>query len=150
MKQEEKTFEKYINEKGLKHSKQRNEILRVFINTEKHLTADELYRSVKNKYPEVGFATVYRTLKLLSECGLCREVVFGDGVARYEHKYGHEHHDHLVCVKCGNFVEVFEPRIEELQEKLAGKYGFLQKHHRMEIYGICRKCNRKGFPGRRQ
>ena len=143
MKQEEKTLEEYMNKKGLKHSRQRNEILKVFISIEKHLTADELYRAVKRKYPATGFATVYRTLKLLSECGLCREVILDDGVVRYEHKYRHEHHDHLVCVKCWKFVEVVEPGIEKLQQRLARKYAFLQQYHRMEIYGICKECRGK-------
>ena len=135
-------FEHYIGEKSLKHSKQREEILEIFLKLDKHLSADELYRIAKKKYPTIGFATVYRTLKLLCESGLSRELKFDDGATRYEHLYNHKHHDHLICTKCGKFVEVIDPGIEELQEKLSAKHGFLAQRHRMELYGICRSCNR--------
>lgn len=140
---EEKIFQEFLKDKGLKQSNQRMEILRIFITLEKHLTTEELYGIVKSKIPTIGYATVYRTLKLLYECGLCRELKFEDGIARYEHMYSHEHHDHLICVKCGKFVEVVDPKIEELQKRLAKRYGFHPEHHRMEIYGICRECKRK-------
>jgi len=65
-------------------------------------------------------------------------VDFGDRIVRYEHKYGHRHHDHLVCVECGSFIEVFDERIEELQDKLCRNKGFLPHRHKMEIYGVCR------------
>lgn len=90
----------------------------------------------------MGFATVYRTLKLLCECGLGRELKFEDGTARYEHLYGHRYHDHLVCTRCGRFVEVVDPEIERLQEKLAKRHGFQPERHWLEIYGVCRKCKK--------
>lgn len=135
-------FEHYIDEKSLKHSKQREEILDIFLKLDKHLSADELYRIVKKKYPTIGFATVYRTLKLLCESGLSRELKLEDGVTRYEHLYNHKHHDHLVCTKCGKFVEVVDTEIEKLQERLAAKHGFSVQRHRMELYGLCRSCNK--------
>ena len=147
MLKERKIFEEFLKERNLKQSIQRMEILRVFIETEKHLTTDELYRIVKKKYPSIGYATVYRTLKLLCECGCGRELKFEDGITRYEHKYRHEHHDHLVCIKCGKFVEVIDPKIEELQKRMAKKYGFAPERHRMEIYGICKGCKRKHKKG---
>lgn len=137
---EEKIFEDHLAAKNLKHSEQRKEILQSFLNVDKHLTADELYSIVKRKYPTVGYATIYRTLKLLCECGLCRELKFDDGVARYEHLYGHQHHDHLICTNCGRFVEVVDPDIERLQERLAKQHGFYPERHRMELYGVCKKC----------
>lgn len=141
-KTEEKIFEDALSAKNLKHSHQRKEILSIFLATDKHLTADELYRMVKKRYPSLGYATVYRTLKLLCECGLSRELKLEDGTTRYEHLYGHKHHDHLICTKCGSFVEVMDPEIERLQEKLFKSKGFCPQRHRMELYGICRDCKK--------
>ncbi|MEK6732511.1 MAG: transcriptional repressor [Candidatus Omnitrophota bacterium] len=139
---EEKIFEEYLRTKNLKHSEQRKEILYIFLNIDKHLTANELYRTVQRKYPTVGYATIYRTLKLLCECGLCRELKLEDGTTRYEHLYGHQHHDHLICTKCGRFIEVVDPEIERLQEKLVKQHGFYPERHRMELYGVCKRCKK--------
>lgn len=141
-KKEEQILEAYIGSKNLKHSRRRSEILDVFLSVDRHLTADELYRIVRKKYPEIGFATVYRTLKLLCECGLSREMRFQDSKTRYEHLYAHKHHDHLICTKCGRFIEIIEPEMESLQEKLFTRYGFLAQRHRMELYGLCGRCKR--------
>ncbi len=139
-KEEHNIFDDYVRSKGLRQSGQRMDILNAFLKTEKHLTADELYRTVKKKNPSIGSATIYRTIKLFCESGLCRELKLEDGTTRYEHLYGHEHHDHLICMKCGKFVEVISPGIEKLQEKLAIEKGFLLKRHRLEMQGICKKC----------
>jgi Fur family ferric uptake transcriptional regulator len=137
---EKEIFQNYIGERGLRHSKQRIHILDVFLKTEKHLTTEELHNLVQKKYPSIGIATVYRTLKLLSDCGLSRELKLEDGTTRYEHLYEHEHHDHLVCTQCGALVEVFDAKIEKLQEKLALTHGFKIQSHKLELYGVCRKC----------
>ncbi len=139
-KHEKKIFEERLLAKNLKHSRQREEILEAFLSSDKHLTAEQLYRMAKKNFPALGYATVYRTLKLLCECGLCRELKFEDGTARYEHLYGHKHHDHIICTKCGRLVEVVEPDIELLQEKLFRSHGFYPQRHRMELYGICKRC----------
>lgn len=141
---EEKIFEDYLNSQNLKHSQQRGKIADIFLSVDKHLTAEELYRLVKKKDQTLGFATVYRTLKLLCEAGLCRELKFEDGTTRYEHLYGHQHHDHLICTGCGKFVEVVEPGIEHLQERIFKEYNFYPQRHRMELYGICKKCKKEG------
>ncbi|MFA5780300.1 MAG: transcriptional repressor [Elusimicrobiota bacterium] len=139
---EEKIFEDYLETQGLKHSRQRKGVLDVFLSIDKHLSVDELYRIAKKKNPSLGYATVYRTIKLLCECGLCRELRFEDGTSRYEHLYGHRHHDHLICTKCGRFVEVVDPEIERLQERMAKLHGFYPERHRMELYGICKRCKK--------
>ncbi len=133
-------FEDYIRSKNLRQSEQRIQVLEVFLKSEKHLTADELYRMVKKKNPSIGTATVYRTLKVLRESGLCRELKLDDGTTRYEHLYGHKHHDHLVCTHCGSLVEVVDPEIEKMQIKLAKAHGFYIKCHKLEMYGICKRC----------
>ena len=139
---EKAVFEKYLADKGLKHSKPRELIIQTFLGMEKHITVEELWGAVKKKCPSVGYATVYRTMKLLYESGLCREIRFEDGTTRYEHLYGHNHHDHLICTQCGRFVEVVDSGIERLQERLMRRYGFLPQSHRMNLYGICRECRR--------
>jgi len=80
----------------------------------------------------------------MSESGLCRQVDFGDGVLRYEHNYKHEHHDHLICVKCGRFEEIYSPELEEIQRELVTKYGYVQQSHELQIFGLCPECANGG------
>jgi len=136
-------FEKYLLTKNLKLTQQRKEVLRFFLKSERHLSVEELYDIIKKKNPTIGHTTVFRTLKLLCDADIAREVNFADKIIRYEHKYGHEHHDHLICLKCGKFVEAMDPKIEELQIKLCEQFGFIPIKHRMEIFGLCQKCNKK-------
>jgi len=137
---EEQVLIEYLRQKDLKYTEQRRIILESFLKTETHFTVDDLYAGVKEVNQSIGYTTIYRTLKLFVECGLASEMKFKDGITRYEHRFGHEHHDHLICVRCGQLIEVVEPEIEELQEKLARKHNFKIEHHRMELYGICKKC----------
>jgi Fur family ferric uptake transcriptional regulator len=139
--EEREIFETFIRAKNLRHSDQRQQIMEVFLKTEKHLTAEELYGLVKKKNPSIGYATIYRTMKLLIEAGLCRELQVEDGITRYEHLYNHTHHDHLICTECGKFIEIEIPEIEELQENIAKKNGFILTRHRWELYGLCSTCN---------
>ncbi len=143
MKSAKTVFGQYLKNRGMLHSKQREEILDIFLKTEKHPTIDALYQLIRKKHPKIGLATVYRSMRVICDAGLAREVDFGDGVKRYEHEYQHQHHDHLVCLKCGRVIEVLSPRIEHLQETLAKKHNFTPIRHRMEIFGTCRECKRK-------
>jgi len=86
---------------------------------------------------------VYRTLKLLTSSGLAREVDFGEGLSRYEHLWGHAHHDHLICTSCGRTLEVMDTEIERLQERLAQRHGFSLTGHKMDLYGLCPRCRPK-------
>jgi len=138
--EEYKIFSNYVLGKGLKQSSQRQDILNTFLKTEKHLTADELFRIVKKKNPSIGIATVYRTLKLICESGIGRELKLGNDSVLYEHNYKHDHHDHLICTECGKLIEVLDPEIEALQERLSKKEGFTLKGHKMLLYGTCRDC----------
>jgi Fur family ferric uptake transcriptional regulator len=137
-------FEQFVRHKGLRHTDQRRQILDVFLRTEKHVTVEELCELVRKRHEGVGYATVARTLKLIDEAGLCRVVDFGEGVQRFEHKYGHEHHDHLVCVQCGKFVEIYSEKLEKLQDQLVKKHGYTQQYHKLDIFGMCPKCSAKG------
>jgi len=139
-KEEQKIFDDFVRKSGLKHSDQRREILLTFLKTEKHLTADELFRLVKQRHASIGIATVYRTLKLICESGLGRELRLDENSVRYEHLYNHKHHDHLYCVNCGELTEVVDAEIEKLQEKLARKNSFKMHGHRLLIHGLCSEC----------
>lgn len=140
---EKQVFSEHIQKSGLRHTAQRDLILEIFLKTEEHLSSENLYWLVKSEDPTVGQTTVYRTLKLLTEAGLAREVRFGDGKTYYEHHYNHEHHDHMICVDCGTVVEFFSPEIENLQESVAAEYGFKLTQHSMRIFGVCGACQTK-------
>ena len=143
MQKEKDIFTGFLKEKGLKLTGQREEVLSAFLKTEKHVSVEELYDAIKKKEPAIGHATVFRTLKLLKDAGIARQVDLGQRMVRYEHKYGHEHHDHLICVNCGRLVEACDERIESLQDALCKRYGFLPKSHKMEIFGLCSRCRKK-------
>jgi Fur family ferric uptake transcriptional regulator len=143
MKSAKNILRQYLKNNGLLQSKQREQILDIFLETEEHPTIGDLYELVRKKTPKIGLATVYRTMKVICGAGLAREVDFGDGVRRFEHEYRHQHHDHLVCLKCGRIIEVMSPEIEKLQQSLAKKHRFTAVRHRLEIFGTCRTCKRK-------
>ena len=136
-------FNRFLITKCFRQTKQREDIVNVFLRLERHLSTQELFDIVRKKDKDIGYATVARTLKLLAESGLCRAVDFGDGVQRFEHKYGHEHHDHLICSKCGKFVEIYSKKLEKLQEDLVRKHGYTQEYHKLDIFGLCPRCGKK-------
>ncbi|WP_035042316.1 Fur family transcriptional regulator [Desulfovibrio sp. X2] len=136
-------FREYLSSKRLKMTPQRMLILDVFLKEQGHLTSEDLYQKVKAIDPSVGQATVYRTLKLLSDSGIAQEVDFSEGVARYEHGFNEDHHDHLICIRCRTTVEVADERIEQLQEELARAHGFRLTGHSMCLYGVCPRCRGK-------
>lgn len=133
----------YMDKKGLRSTAQRRLVTEVFFKSEGHLSIEDLLNKVRRKDPKVGYATVYRTLKLLKESGIATERHFGDGVSRYEVAYSDEHHDHLICLECARIVEFEDERIEKLQDALARSHGFVLKRHKHELYGICAECRRQ-------
>jgi Fur family ferric uptake transcriptional regulator len=133
-------FHQWLKERGLKSTSQRDDIAQVFFAISRHISVEELYFEVRKINPRVGYATVYRTLKLLKECGLAAERHFADGEARFENVKEEDHHDHLLCDRCGKIVEFTHPQLERLQNLIAQKLGFIVSYHKMEIYGICREC----------
>ena len=137
---EKSIFDAHIQAAGLRRTGQRDLILDIFLSTEEHLTADDLHWLVHKKDPSIGHTTVYRTLKLLTEAGLAREVRFGDNKTYYEHHYNHEHHDHMICTECGKVLEFFSPQIEDLQDQMADKFGFKPTHHSLRMWGLCTEC----------
>ncbi len=130
----------YIHDRGLKQSRQRERIAQTFFAMGGHVTVDQLVARVRLEDPKVSVATVYRTMKLLAECGLAVARQFDEGQARYEAAAGREHHDHLICTICGDIVEFANARIESLQELVARRHGFDVQSHRLELYGRCARC----------
>ena len=137
---EKEIFFDHLKKAGFKKTSQRELILEVFLRTEGHLSAEDLYQLVKAQDPAVGFTTVYRTLKLFHECGLAREERLGDGRARYEHNYNHQHHDHLICTECNTLIEFYSEVIERKQDEIAARYQFHPTHHSLRIFGVCADC----------
>ena len=147
MKSAKIVFSQYLKNKGMLASRQREQILDIFLKTEKHPTINDLYDLVRKKHPQIGLATIYRTMNVICDAGLARETDFGGGIRRFEHKYKHQHHDHLICLKCDRIIEVMSPEIEKLQENLAQKHRFKAVRHRMEIFGLCKNCKGKEAQG---
>jgi Fur family ferric uptake transcriptional regulator len=133
----------YMLKKGLRSTEQRRLIVETFFQAPAHITIEDLLSQVRSADPRVGYATVYRTLKLLAECGVANERRFGDGVTRYEVANEEHHHDHLICIDCGTIEEFEEPAIETLQEEVAKRYGFDVRSHKHELYGVCAACTER-------
>ncbi len=133
---------RFMAEKGLKSTRQRSLILDLFFGLGGHHSVEELWAKVRLQDPKVSVATVYRTMKLLAESGLAQAHAFGDGQTRYEPSIGREHHDHLICTSCGTIIEFENDRIEVLQDVVARKHGFTVISHKMELYGLCRDCQK--------
>jgi len=139
----EEIFNAHLKRVGLKHTGQRDAILRTFLETHDHLSTEELHHLVKRADPGIGFTTVYRTLKLLAECGLASEVAFNDGITRYEHQYNRRNHHHMVCTECGSSVEFFSPEIERVEKEIGRKHRYATTRHTFQIYGLCADCLQK-------
>lgn len=131
----------YIARMGLRQTPQRKLIVEVFLEAGRHLAIEELLVEVRKRNPAIGYATVYRTLRLLAESGIAEERHFGDSVTRYE-RADAEHHDHLICTDCGTITEFEEPRIERLQDAVADQHGWTLTGHRLDLYGLCPACAR--------
>lgn len=143
MKNPQEVFAEYLANENLKMTPQRRVILDTLLRKNDHLSSEELYALVKKRDASIGQATVYRTLKLLSDSGLIEPLDFADGVTRYEPSYGKDHHDHLICENCGKNIEIVDEVIERRQEQLAKEHGFTLIRHKMYLYGLCPECRKK-------
>jgi len=131
----------HLRRHSLKTTQQRELIVDQFLRASGHISIEELLAQVRTRNEKVGYATVYRTLKLLTECGLAAPRQFGDGQTRFEvaDDVTH-HHDHLICVKCGVILEFENAQIERLQDQIAERLGgFRVMHHKLELYCLCPK-----------
>jgi Fur family ferric uptake transcriptional regulator len=135
----------YMERKGLRSTAQRRLVSEVFFRTGGHLSIDDMLALVRKQDSKVGYATVYRTLKLLVECGLANERQFDDTVTRYEVAHHDSHHDHLICLECKQIIEFEDSEIESLQDALAKRYGFKLVSHKHELYGLCERCQQRAM-----
>ena len=140
MKVEEATgkLKEYLKQQGLKYTHQRQVVTEVFFDPKSshlHPTIDELFLKVREVDARIGYATVYRTIKLFEECKLAMPRRFGDNQTRYEPETPGEHHDHMICTKCGAIVEFEDDRLEALQEVVSRELGFDLVDHRMVLFG---------------
>ena len=139
----EDILHQHLKRVGLKQTEQRNTILRTFLETREHLSTDELHRLVKKKDARIGYTTVYRTLKLLADCGLASVVAFHDGIARYEHQYNRRSHHHMVCTECGSSVEFFSSDLDELNRRLDANTATSPRAIRFRFTECARSVGRK-------
>jgi len=137
----------YLARRGLRLTTQRAAVLNQAFRLGGHFTADELWQHLRRRHKEVSRATVYRTLRHMKAAGFIHEVLQCRGRASYEVVYGHEHHDHMVCVVCGKVIEFSDERIERLQRAICRKHRFSPIEHRLGIRGICRECSAAGKSG---
>ncbi len=133
------SFHARLKERNLKSTAQRDDIARTFFEYGHHISAEELYAEVKKRSPHVGYATIYRTLRLLKECELLIERHFDEGQARYE-AVGERHHDHFICERCGRIIEFENEAIERMQRIVARELRVTLTRHKMELYGLCPDC----------
>jgi Fur family ferric uptake transcriptional regulator len=140
MKNSKERFINYLKEHNLKWSRQREQLVELFVSSAGHVTADEFYHQAQKKYPDIGYATVYRTLRLLASSGIASAARFGHKSARYENAEKARHHDHMVCTRCGMIIEFESPHIEKAQKQIARQKGFTMTHHKMVLYGVCAEC----------
>lgn len=141
-------FKKILKEKGFKITKQRMVVLKALASCEdKHLTAEEIYEIVKADFPEIGLATVYRTIQLLVELDLVESIQLGDGYVRYEiGKFQGEeahHHHHLICLECGKIISFRDDLLDELEARIMESASFQVINHEVKLYGYCKECLEK-------
>lgn len=132
----------FLGRHGLKQTRQREAILDAFLASSGHITSEQLYERVRQDHPDIGAATVYRTLKLLVEAGIASAAMFREGITVYEHQ--HCHHDHLICLGCSEVLEFKDDLIEREQERVAERHGYRLTQHRHHLFGYCARCQDEG------
>lgn len=140
---ERAALERYLLARGLKMTRARRTVLEAFLGLESHVSAEAVFEAARLIDPGIGQATVFRTIKLLSDAGLAREASRDDAARLYEHAFNHAHHDHLTCVRCGAVVEFIDADIERAQDGVYRRFGFVSSGHRLELYGLCPDCQKK-------
>jgi len=137
-----KAFERFLETRGLKLTRQRQAVLREIFQDNGHFEAEELVTRLRGSSTRVSRATVYRTLELLQECQLVDKLDFGTTRSFYEHISPDAHHDHLICTVCGTVIEFHNPQLEGMQQEICSRYNFQETHHSLRIFGKCDKCQR--------
>lgn len=138
--QEKEQFKKLFRHEGIRNYRDSLAVLDVFLDTEQHVTSDELTALLHKKGVALDEDFVESTLNLMCRFGFAHKIRFDNGAARYEHRHLMHHHDHMICTKCGTIIEFEDDRLEKLQAEIAERYGFYMLQHKMNIYGLCRQC----------
>ena len=133
-------FKNYLNEKGLRNTPTREIIVSEVFATHDHFDVDTLYLHLRNKKKNISKASIYRTIPLLIESGLIKEVFFEDGHMHYEHIHGHDHHCHFRCLDCRKIIEFKEDEIIDIKKKFSKRIEFEVTGHKLELFGYCKKC----------
>ncbi|HMA85306.1 MAG TPA: transcriptional repressor [Desulfosalsimonadaceae bacterium] len=137
---EKKQFEKLFKEEHIDNFEDRFKILEAFLKTERHVTKAELLEQLKEQGFDFSPDFVEETLQQMCHFGFAQKVRFENGEVRYEHRHLGQHHDHMICTKCGKIIEFKNEKLEELQSRIVSDYGFHMLQHQMNIYGICSEC----------
>jgi Fur family ferric uptake transcriptional regulator len=138
----ENVFREYLRDRGLKYTRERQAMLRAVMLCDKHFEAEELLLMMRQADVRVGKATIYRTLPLLVNCGIVKQVQFSNKRVHYEHTYGQDPHDHMVCRRCGRIIEFDASDVTRLRTILAARHEFHALSHRLQIIGLCNQCVR--------
>jgi Fur family ferric uptake transcriptional regulator len=149
MKKEKKTLLDFIKNKNIiftiNLTKERTLLLKMIKDYNTHFDADELHDYIIKKGEKLSRATIYRSLALFAESGIINQTIRKRGRAVYELALGQKHHDHLICIKCGNIIEFIDIDIEELQNKVCKEYDFKPTEHTLSIKGYCKECLKSEF-----
>jgi Fur family ferric uptake transcriptional regulator len=132
-----------LSEKGFKLTKQRDLLMREILHFNDHFSADLLYVKLKVKGINISRATVYRTLALFEECGIIKKALKDEDISYYEVNTINEHHDHLICVECGEIIEFYSEKIEKIQKEIYSTHNYVPTSHQLVLKGICEKCRKK-------
>lgn len=127
-----------LKQSGVRITPQRHAVLEYLLTSRTHPTADEIYRALEGKFPNMSVATVYNNLRILKEIGLVQELTYGDDSSRFDSNT--EFHYHIICKDCGKIVDFHYPTLDEIESLAAKVTGFEISHHRMELYGTCKEC----------
>jgi len=138
-----KIFSKFLKERGQRFTKERAVILQEALSFNGHFDPENLYLQIKETGMKASRASVYRTLNLLCDCGLIGRVRKSEHGTIYEQTFGHEHHDHMLCIQCGKVIEFYSEELERLQEHLCKKRDFKGASHTLEIRGYCKRCRKR-------
>lgn len=129
-----------MKDSDIRITPQRYAILEYLIESKSHPTADDIYKHLENKFPNMSVATVYNNLRLFTEIGFVMEMAYGDSSSRFD--FTSTKHYHAICDKCGKVVDIFYPGLEDVESATEQLTGFQIRDHRLEMYGICPECQK--------
>jgi Fur family ferric uptake transcriptional regulator len=140
---EQRIFRDFLGQKGLKLTRERMSVLKEVFSFHDHFDPENLYIRIRESGLKASRASVYRTLSLLVESGLLRKSMRTERGNLYEHRFGHGHHDHMICDSCGKIIEFYSEKLENIQEEICLKNKFVGSSHTLEIRGICERCRKQ-------